>query len=54
MNLVYYEGSGFALKKVFSMKVWPTRFYALDVLKIADLLITGVLSSYKYRPPNFK
>ena len=44
MNLVYYEGSGFVLGKIFSIQAWPTRFYALDEPKIADLLPIGVLS----------
>ena len=44
MNLVYYEGSGFMLNKIFSIQAWPKRFYALDKPKIADLLLAGVLS----------
>ena len=44
MNLMYYEGSGFMLNKIFSIQAWPTRFYAVDETKIADLLLTGVLS----------
>ena len=43
-TVVYYEGSGFVLNKIFSIQAWPTRFYALDEPKIADLLLTGVLS----------
>ena len=44
MHLVYNEGSGFVLNNIFSIQAWPTRFYALDEPKIADLLLTGVLS----------
>ena len=47
MNLVYYEGSGFMLNKIFSIQAWPTRFYAVDETKIPDLLLTGVLSCEK-------